>query len=124
MKIKRIKVSFADKRGRIKDIIEGERIESVTLISSKKGSARGNHYHKKSVQYNYIIRGKMKLFSRMPGGKTKVTLLKPGDLACNPEGEQHALVALEDSEFMVFTRGPRGGSNYEKDTFRLKDRLD
>jgi len=26
---------------------------------------------------------------------------------------------LEDSLFLVFTRGPRGGQDYESDTYRL-----
>ena len=37
--------------------------------------------------------------------------------------EHHAVHALEDSVFMVFTRGPRGGDDYESDTFRLETPL-
>ena len=123
MQIKKIKVSFQDERGKIIDIIQKERLEYVTLISSKKGTIRGNHYHKKSVQYSFLLKGKMKLFTRIPEGKIKTAILKAGDLVYNPAWEQHALVALQDSEFLVFTRGPRGGQDYEKDTFRLKDKL-
>jgi len=123
MQIKKIKVSFQDERGKIIDIIQKERLEYVTLISSKKGTIRGNHYHKKSVQYSFLLKGKMKLFTRIPEGKIKTVILKAGDLVYNPAWEQHALVALQDSEFLVFTRGPRGGQDYEKDTFRLKDKL-
>ncbi len=123
MKKQKIKISFQDKRGKIIDILQKEQIEYVTLITSKKGAIRGNHYHKKSIQYNFILKGKMKLFTRVPKGKKKTEIIKTGDLACNPPMEEHALLALEDSEFLVFTRGPRGGKNYEKDTFRLKDKL-
>jgi len=123
MKKEKIKISFQDKRGKIIDILQKKQIEYVTLITSKKGAVRGNHYHKKSIQYNFILKGKMKLFTRDNNGVKKTQLLKKGDLACNPEKEEHALLALEDSEFLVFTRGPRGGENYEKDTFRLKDKL-
>jgi len=122
MKRKKIAVAFEDKRGKIIDILAKEPIEYVTLITSKKGALRGNHYHKESIQFNYILKGKMKLFSRKPKGKVVVSSLEPGDLACNPKGEYHALLALKDSEFLVFTRGPRGGKNYEKDTCRLKDK--
>lgn len=123
MKKQKIKISFQDKRGKIIDILQKEQIEYVTLITSKKGAIRGNHYHEKSIQYNFILKGKMKLFTRAPKGKKKTEIIKTGDLACNPPMEEHALLALEDSEFLVFTRGPRGGKNYEKDTFRLKDKL-
>ena len=34
-------------------------------------------------------------------------------------GDPHAWKALEDSECLVFTRGPRSGENYEEDTYRL-----
>ena len=37
--------------------------------------------------------------------------------------EKHALVGLEDSEMLVFTEGPRGGKEYESDTFRLDNPL-
>ena len=46
-------------------------------------------------------------------------MLGPGNLAVVGEMEQHALRALEDSELLVFTRGPRGGKEYETDTYRL-----
>ncbi|MFA5145029.1 MAG: hypothetical protein WC723_03375 [Candidatus Omnitrophota bacterium] len=123
MKIKKKKISFRDKRGCIADILGKEHIEYITLITSKKGAVRGNHFHRYSVQYNFIVNGRMKLFSRMPGEKTKTVVLKKGDLAFNPMREEHALLALENSEFLVFTRGPRGGKNYENDTFRLKNKL-
>ena len=35
------------------------------------------------------------------------------------KNEAHAVKALTDSTFLVFTQGPRGGTEYENDTFRL-----
>jgi hypothetical protein len=37
--------------------------------------------------------------------------------------EHHALVGLTKCEVLVFTKGPRGGKEYESDTFRIKDKL-
>ena len=37
--------------------------------------------------------------------------------------EAHAFKGLKKSKLLVITRGPRAGSNYEKDTFRLKKPL-
>jgi quercetin dioxygenase-like cupin family protein len=44
----------------------------------------------------------------------------PGDLVATGPNERHALQGIEESTLMVFTRGPRGGKEYESDTFRLE----
>jgi len=116
-------IVFMDERGSIKDILENEPIEYVTLISSKKGAIRGNHYHAESVQYTFVLNGRLKLITQMPLSQAKIVIIKAGDLVLTPAMERHALIALEDSEILVFTRGPRGGKNYETDTYRLKEKL-
>ena len=35
-------------------------------------------------------------------------------------GEAHEFIALEDLIFVTFHNGPRGGDNYESDTYHLK----
>ena len=52
----------------------------------------------------------------------KIILLK-GDLVETSMNEAHAIRALKNSEFLVFTQGPRGGKEYENDTFRLNKPL-
>jgi quercetin dioxygenase-like cupin family protein len=49
----------------------------------------------------------------------KEILMSPGDFVVTGPNVRHALVGLADSEVMVFTKGPRGGKEYESDTFRL-----
>jgi len=112
-------VSFQDERGEITDLIEGENISAVTLISFTKGAVRGNHYHKQTTQWNYLISGKIKLVSQIPGEKMVETIMEPGSLTVTSPNDRHALVGLEHSEVLVFTEGPRGGKEYESDTFRL-----
>lgn len=119
MKLDNIKASFKDQRGEILDILERIEIDCVTLISSKKGAIRGNHYHQESIQYTYIISGKMRLLTQMPGEKICETILQSGDLVYTPPHERHTLIALDDSVFLALTKGPRGGKNYEDDTYRL-----
>ena len=46
-------------------------------------------------------------------------ILEPGDLLKTEALEKHSLKMLEESIFYVFTKGPRGGDNYENDTYRL-----
>ena len=123
MKKINLKIAFKDRRGKIIDLIEGEKINAITLITIKKGAIRGNHYHKKTWQWNYIVSGKIRLVTKMPNKKIKKTLLNPGDLALTLPGESHALIGIEDCKFLVFSKGPRSGKGYETDTFRLEKLL-
>lgn len=123
MKKLKLKVSFRDGRGRIVDLIEKEKINAVTLITFKKGAIRGNHYHKKTMQWNYILSGKVKFLSQMPFKKVMKIIAKKGDFILVFSRERHALVGMEDTELLVLTKGPRGGKEYENDTFRLREPL-
>lgn len=116
-------VNFSDERGAITDLIEAEEINAVTLVTFNKGAIRGNHFHKQTVQYNYLLRGSIELVTQAPGGQRQCTVLGAGELAAVGEMEHHALRALTDSELLVFTRGPRGGKEYETDTYRLDSPL-
>jgi len=123
MKKTNLGVSFRDKRGDIIDLIAKEKINAVTLITFKKGAVRGNHYHKKTIQWNCILSGKIKFLTQAPGGHVIKIIAKKGDFVVTPPKERHALIGMEDSELLVLTKGPRGGKEYEKDTFRLKKPL-
>ncbi len=118
-KIKLI-TSHKDNRGEIIDLLENENINAVTLITFTKGAVRGNHYHKETTQWNYVISGKIKLVSQIPGQDVVETLMLPGEFTVTGPNDRHALAAVEDSIVMVFTKGPRGGKEYESDTFRLE----
>lgn len=56
--------NFVDERGEITDIIDGDNVNSITLITSKKGAVRGNHYHKQTIQYLYLIEGKLVYYTQ------------------------------------------------------------
>ena len=114
-----VPVSFRDDRGEIIDLLENENINAVTIVTFKKGAVRGNHYHKQTIQWNYLMSGKIKLLSQVPGAQVEETVLNPGDFVATVENVRHALIGMEDSSLMVFTKGPRGGKEYESDTFRL-----
>ena len=116
------KINYKDNRGIISDLIEKEKINSVTYITFNKNKVRGNHYHKKTTQWNYVISGKLVFFSKI-NGKIKKIIGKKKDLIKIETKEHHAIKALNYSEMLVFTKGPRGGKEYESDTFRLKNNL-
>ena len=119
MRIVKVKPAFEDKRGIITDILVDELVEHVNLITFKKNAVRGNHYQKRSLHYNYVLKGTIKLYTKKSTGDVETSIMAAGDLALILPSERHALVALEDSELLVFTRGTRGGENYEQDTYRL-----
>ena len=120
MEVKHTKISFQDDRGKIIDIIANEPVEYATLITSRKGAVRANHYHKDTFQYLYVLQGKLRVVGQMPGKEPTEAVMLEGDLIVNVPEERHAFEALEDSTFLVLTRGPRGGEDYEKDTYRLE----
>jgi oxalate decarboxylase/phosphoglucose isomerase-like protein (cupin superfamily) len=120
MKTIETKVNHEDARGKIIDLLEMQNINAVTFISFTKGAIRANHYHKKTKQWNYVTKGSIKLITQFGEGKTNEIIIKPGELVYTEPMEKHALVGLEDSEMLVFTEGPRGGKEYESDTFRLE----
>lgn len=119
MPVVRVKTAFADARGTITDVLDGVPVECVTLLTSKKGAVRGNHYHKKTTQYAYVMRGRFRLFTQRPGQRVRSRIVKTGDLVVTPPLERHAFIALEDSLLLACAHGPRSGRSYEADTYRL-----
>tara|TARA_B110000971_G_C19782676_1_gene396078 strand:+ start:189 stop:578 length:390 start_codon:yes stop_codon:yes gene_type:complete len=122
---KLLKSNFKDKRGLIIDIFINKPKDHCTLVTFNKGAIRGNHFHKKSTQYSFLISGKMMLFSCRVDksgkfiGKLKKELLQPNSLITHKPFHAHAFKALAPSNLLAFADGIRGGKNYEKDTFRL-----
>jgi quercetin dioxygenase-like cupin family protein len=117
--------SHRDDRGVIQDLLAGP-IDSVTEIFTREGAVRGNHVHSETVQWTYIVEGKLLVAYRVPG-ETVIRECEygPSQLVLEQAGVPHAWKALEDTTVLVFTRGPRSGADYESDTQRLapEDRL-
>src|SRR5262249_2248890 len=119
MQVQKVKPSFSDERGQIIDILKKSVVEYATIITSRKGAVRANHYHKETFQYVYLISARLRVVAAMQGEQVSEVVLETGDLIVNVPLERHAFEALEDSTMLVLTRGPRGGDDYESDTFRL-----
>ena len=120
MKHEKRKIDFQDKRGTIMDILVNRPFEHCVIITCNKGAVRGNHFHKYSQQSDFVISGKMASYGLKRGSKKIVkTVLSQNDLSHWEKGEAHEFVALTKCAFLSFVKGPRGGQNYEKDTYRL-----
>jgi dTDP-4-dehydrorhamnose 3,5-epimerase-like enzyme len=123
MKFKKLKINFKDSRGTIKDIFYKKNIQHIAIISSKPNVLRGDHYHKKTTQWMLITKGSLEYWYKplKSKAKSKMKLLKVGDLVETPPNEMHALkIGKNGNEFIVFTIGKRGGKDYEDDTFRFE----
>jgi len=122
IEIKKIKPAFTDERGIISDILEKD-VKHIGIIESKLGSVRGNHYHKKSVQYMYMISGKMEMKTKNMGennSEVKLQIIEEGDLITIPANVAHSFKAIEESLFLDITTESRSGTGYEDDTFRIE----
>ncbi len=56
-------------------------------------------------------------------GKKNRKIVKKNDLITHKPFEAHAFKAKTKSKMLAFADGLRGGKNYEKDTFRLNNKL-
>ena len=118
--ITKIGKSFEDKRGAIIDIITDINFDSLTRITFNSGSVRGEHFHKDTIQYNYLLTGSLTYRTRTSNsGSIDEYILLPGDMIVSHPGQHHAFKATEYAELLCITAGPRKGFDYEKDTFRL-----
>lgn len=107
-----------DERGVIEDLLG--RIDAVTMITTVEGAVRGNHVHKHTEQWTYIVSGLIRFAWTEDDGVHTIDN-GPGVLVHERAGIPHAWKALAASRVLVFTRGPRSGEGYEKDTIRLPE---
>ena len=112
---------FRDNRGLIADVMYNNKINHIAYITTKKNKIRGNHYHKKTIQYTFVLEGKIKYYFKSKKAKKVSQLtLKKGDLIKSKLNEIHAFKNLSKKSIMLaLTSGIRGGKDYEKDTFRV-----
>lgn len=107
---------FEDARGVIQDLLA--HVDAVTEITTVKGAVRGNHIHARTIQWTYVVSGRM-LFAKEEE-EVLTAEFGPGALILEAPGIPHAWRAVEDTTVLVFTRGPRSGAAYESDTQRLE----
>lgn len=120
MKILNNENLIVDSRGFIQDLASETQINTVTQIFSHANSIRANHYHKLTEQYNYVAKGSLILAVRDNiNSPITYTNFKEGDFFLIEKNEHHAIRFLDESLLLVMTIGPRGGKDYETDTYRL-----
>ena len=122
LEVKKIKPAFEDDRGSIFDLVDKENVSHVGMVTSKKGTIRGNHYHKTAKQITYVLSGKMELvlkdFSKKDS-KPETIIMEQGDILTIDPMVAHSIKALEETIFLVFTDKQRIDGGYEDDTCRV-----
>ena len=120
---KSIKPEFIDPRGAITKLLDDGKtiIRSVLLITSKKGSIRSNHYHKKDAHYIYMLTGRMEYYEKPVKGKarTKKVIVDQGDMIYTPPMAIHTSKFTKDSVFIALSIKSRNQKAYESDTIRV-----
>jgi dTDP-4-dehydrorhamnose 3,5-epimerase-like enzyme len=123
MKHTRITPATSDDRGTISDILYKTPIEHVAIIESvRAGLIRGNHYHKETTQHIFVTKGSLRYWYQPADASAPVASVVVGEyeMVSTPPYEVHALEILEPNQFVVFSHGLRGGTDYEADTFRVE----
>ena len=127
--IKKLRTNFKDSRGDILDIFVNKPKDHCTLVTFNKGSVRGNHFHKKSIQYTFILSGKLIMYEVKVNkngekiGRIKKEIVSKNYLISHEKYVAHTFKALKKSAILAFVDGIRGGKNYENDTVRLNFKL-
>ena len=115
--------NFTDDRGSITDIFHLIDMNSACLITNTPGAIRANHYHKQTTQYTYILAGTIDYYSKPVDSEEPANVITAtvGDFIISEPNEIHAMRAgAEGCTLIAFAQGPRGGEDYENDTFRVE----
>lgn len=86
-----------DERGFLKELITGN-WEQINLLFTKKDTMRGNHYHKTTVEFFYLIEGKVNFIVKDIKLNQRVNFeATNGDLIIIPILHHHILNFFEDT---------------------------
>ncbi|MEH6996110.1 WxcM-like domain-containing protein [Neobacillus drentensis] len=120
---------FEDKRGSLKKIImksqlkENEQIEEAYLLYSEKGSVRGNHYHKKTLEYFVIVSGFAKVALMNLETKTfeEINISSSDNLILIVSPNVvHAFKNVEDLPLIMLAISTREYNKLDTDTFPME----
>lgn len=94
--------SFKDDRGLITGIIQEGNWKEINIISSKKGTRRGDHYHKKCTELFIILSGKVKVYLQSVNkpARTMTVIFMKNDAFIVPCGTIHTFEILENSRWI------------------------
>ena len=121
VEIKKITSVFSDSNKTITDLLN-KPVNHVGLITNEKNSIGGNHYHKLSTQYSYILSGQYEVLLA-PWDQpfnVKKTILNSGEMIIIPPKVIHRFKTIEKAVMIDIVTESREGTGYEDDTYRIK----
>ena len=105
----------SDNRRTLKQLVTTD-IKQVNAFKVTKGSILGNHYHEKTYEYFYVMKGSFLVMIKNPGSlKASSKILNKDSFFMVAPNTAHNLEALTNGEFMTFLTRPY--SKIDKDTF-------
>jgi dTDP-4-dehydrorhamnose 3,5-epimerase len=119
---------FEDMRGSLKKLLmisqlkEDEKIEEVYVLISNQGSVRGNHYHKETLEYFYVIKGKAKVaLKNLDTGAFEEMILSSSDNVTLkvPPYVVHAFKNEEEEPFIMLAISSKEYNKDDTDTFPM-----
>jgi|ERR1019366_716338 quercetin dioxygenase-like cupin family protein len=113
---------YSDARGDITNLWLGGS-GSVTLITSKAGSVRAQHYHTKGDWHScYVISGQIKYSeSEIDGSNLKEYTFNQGEMFFSPPEKWHKMFFEVDTIFLTVNGIVKNHSNYEASVVREKE---
>ena len=113
-----------DARGKITNIL-ARPLGSFALISSKKGTVRAEHWHKKDWHYCTVLSGQILYFERPVGSDElpKVTTVTEGQTFFTGPNIEHSMYFTQDTVFACLGKLTRAQDAYEADLVRLEKKL-
>jgi oxalate decarboxylase/phosphoglucose isomerase-like protein (cupin superfamily) len=109
-----------DLRGGIYSVVN-EDCKNVSIIESKSGSIRSNHYHKKDWHYMLVLEGVLEYFFYSNSErKVKFITVKQDQIIFTPNLEIHATFFPQYCKLLVVSGYLRDSATYEADTVRVE----
>lgn len=105
----------------IKSMLSTEKtIEEIYVIYTKKGSKRGNHYHRQNIEFFTVIKGTAVIALKdVCGGETEILKVSAGDniVIKVPENVAHGFRNDGDEELVILAAASKLYYPEDTDTF-------
>jgi dTDP-4-dehydrorhamnose 3,5-epimerase-like enzyme len=117
---------FSDKRGQLIEILNGvppKKIEQIHYSCSNSGAVRGNHYHKRGVEWLCVTSGTGRIVLEDNFTKERKELTVSGDspvLVEIPPNITHAIENLGDASMHLLVIADKKRSSTDFDTYPMQ----
>ena len=117
----RFETAWNDWRGDITNILPpGYQVSNIAIITSRAGSMRSGHYHKKSSHWCYVVEGFMWYHYRPVGSSDppERALINKGQAVFTPPEVEHLMHFPDNTVFLSISDEPQYHEAHEEDLVR------